>query len=270
MKKLFYLFTLFKICINAQIIRGKILSKMTNEGLPYISIFTSDNNYLAITDSVGNFSFQKPEKINEIFVDTQGYEFKKINLKEANFQNFDFFLEEEIIQLNEVAISASFNKKVKVGNSGSSVHVDFNPISDENRIREIAVKLNTRGLAKIDKVNLGFSKLPKNSNTIFRLTIYDEKNGRPNNMISKEDLLYQINETDLNNKVFSISLKDKNIMVNGVFYVSVEMYNELEESIWFSAGFLGRNGYLRRNYNQWDKMPMKLSPYINVELLLKK
>ena len=267
--RIFYLFILFAISVNAQIIQGKILSKETNEGLSYISIFADDNNYLTITDSVGNFSFQKTEHTKQIIVDAQGFELRKINLDEIERDNFKIFLIPQIIQLNEVAIVSKFTKKVNTGNSGATIHVDFLPVTDENRIREVAVRLNARNIAKIDKVNIEFTKLPKYERTAFRLTIYDEKDGHPNNIISKQDLMFEINEEDLTNNVYTIHLKDKNIIVNGTFYVAVEIYNELEEAVWLSAGFLGRNGYLRRNYKEWDKMPLKISPYINVELLLK-
>lgn len=269
MKKIIYFFTLFNFCVNAQMINGKILSEDTNLPLSYITIYSGDSNYLTITDSIGNFTFKANKDLKEIFVDTQGYELKRIDLSNINPNDLLIFLKEEIIQLNEVSILNNFNHKKNVGNSGSAVHIDFNPISDQNRIREIAVKLNTKDLAKVDNINIGFSKLPKNINTSFRLTIYDEKNGLPNSIISKQDLLYEISENDLKNNIFSIPLKEKNIYVKGVFYISIEIFNELEESIWFSAGFLGKNGYMRRNYKDWDRMPLKLSPYINVDLLLK-
>ena len=269
MKKLVYVITFFTLYVNAQLINGKILSEETKQPLPYITIYSGVNNYLTVTDSIGNFSINI-KNLKEIFVDTQGYELKRIDISKTIPNEFVIFLKEEIIYLNEVDISNVFNKKINVGNSGSTVHVDFNPISDPNRIREIAVRLNAKKTANVEKINLGFSKLPKNTITYFRLTIYDEKDGLPNSIVSKEDLFYEIKENDLKNNIFSISLKNKNISVKGNFYVSVEVFNESEESIWFSAGFLGRNGYLRRNYKNWDKMPLKLSPYINVDLLLKK
>lgn len=270
MKSLFYFFTSFTFFVNAQLINGKILSEESIKGLSYISIYADDNSYLATTDSVGNFSFYKPENINYIILDVVGYEIKNINLANKNLNDLTIILKEEIIALNEVSIFNKSKKKIKVGNSGATVHVDFNPITDTNRIREIAVRLSVKDSAQLDKVNLGFSKLPQSGKIAFRLRIYDEKEGKPNTIISNEDLFYEINQDDLDNNVFSISLKKNNIILKGTFYISVEVYNETEESIWFSAGFLGKNGYMRRNYKEWDKMPLKLSPFINAELLQQK
>lgn len=77
MKSLFYFFTFFTFFVNAQLINGKILSEESIKGLSYVSIYADDKSYLATTDSVGNFSFNKPENINYIIVDVVGYEIKK-------------------------------------------------------------------------------------------------------------------------------------------------------------------------------------------------
>ena len=160
MKKLFYLFTLITFCLNAQSINGKILAEETNKGLSYISIYADDNSYLTITDSVGNFSFKKTKNINSIIVDATGYKLQKVNLDHNTLNSLTIVLKEEVIALKEVSIFNKYRKKIKVGNSGATVHVDFNPISDSNRIREIAVRLFIKDSAKLDKVNVGFSKLP--------------------------------------------------------------------------------------------------------------
>lgn len=268
MKIYFNLVFLLSVVLSAQNINGKILSKESNKGLPYVSIFSGKNLYLTTTDEEGNFSLELSDESNKLIVDHQGYDLKNVEINNNTKKYIEVFLDPQIIELNETVIFSKSPKIKKVGNNGSAVHIDFLSKSDENRIQEIAVRLKSNKKAIINKINLGFKKLPKKDSLTIRVSVYNEKDNIPDKTISKEDLIYKITNDNLIDNIYSINLKEKKITVEGSFFISVQIYNESEEAVRFGAGFLGKNGYFRRSYKEWDKMPLKVSPQINAELII--
>jgi Family of unknown function (DUF5686)/CarboxypepD_reg-like domain len=97
---LFLYFISFSVCVQAQIITGRVMDARTHEALPFVSISIKNTTKGTLSKEDGSFEIDVPNKDTELIFSSIGY-FSKV-LKARNSK--DVYLEEKESSLNEVVV----------------------------------------------------------------------------------------------------------------------------------------------------------------------
>jgi len=160
---LFCLFCVIEATAQKEITITGIVKDVKGKPLSYIDVLLKKNDSLkpivayAITDNFGRFKIIHQTKLNEALLETSSitYESKTLVLKiTQNTQRFkkDIILQERIVALQEVEISAA--PRVRVKNDTTSFNIDKLTNGTERVVEEILKKLP--GITINDKGRLKF------------------------------------------------------------------------------------------------------------------
>jgi pimeloyl-ACP methyl ester carboxylesterase len=275
MKKLnTLLFLLLIFFSNAQVISGTILSKEEKQPVPYVKIGIEKENAGVISDDKGNFSIDlsKVNASNKIKIEVAGYESYTETVQNFIKQNPQkIFLKEKVKNIQEVKLTPKklVDKNWGVNTKTKHVMYSVNPkLHTEDFLGETALEFNASRRSKIKNINLNIASYISDRPVLLRYSIYSEKNGFPDKNILDEEITVELTEDMIKSGTFTLDVNDKNIWVQGKFFIGIQFLKEFEGKINISAA-LFRTGFLRKFYGDWQKVTLA-APAINIDVKVDK
>ncbi|WP_139418749.1 alpha/beta fold hydrolase [Chryseobacterium mulctrae] len=258
----------------SQTISGTVISKNENQPVSYAKIGVDKENIGVITDENGNFTIDlsKANTSNKIKVEVAGYE--PFTETVANFVKQDqqkIYLKEKVKNIQEVVLKTKklVDKNWGVNTKTKSVMYSVNPeFKKEDFLGETALEFKASKKSKIKNINLNIASITADRPVIMRYTIYNEKNGLPNESILDEEITVELTKDKIVDGTFTLDVNDKNIWVQGKFFVGIQFLKEFEGRLNISAA-LFRTGYIRKFYDEWKKMTIA-APAINIDVKVDK
>lgn len=267
---LFFATFLFK----AQKISGTVFSKEENTGIPYANIGVEKHSLGTISDENGNFSIDlnNVESGAKVKIAIAGYETFSETVE--NFIKQDrkkIYLKEKFKNIQEVKLVPKklVDKNWGVNTKTKSVMYSVNPsLRSDDFLGETALEFKTNKKSKIKNIHLNIANITADRPVVMRYTIYNEKNGFPGESILDEEIKVELTKDKIIDDAFTVDVNDKNIWVQGKFFVGIQFLKEFEGRLNISAA-LFRTGYLRRFYGEWKKMTIA-APAINIDVKVDK
>jgi len=202
MKKLLFLIIVFNpfIISAQQIIKGRVLDSSNSEPIAYVNIGIRDKATGTVSDVNGYYELKISDKAlqsDDVIFSHIGFEIYKIGVKELMSIN-EISLNPSPIKLDDVVIKPMkiWNKKAGRTIKGSGVFHAFFYTANEREInielgREKGMLFDIKNNCKLDDFNFcissnGFKSIK------FRLSIYNIKNGFPDELIIKNNLIMEV------------------------------------------------------------------------------
>ena len=288
--RLKYFCLLLLFCLNwfsSQTIHGTIVYNETKQPVPFAKIGILNETLGAIADEKGNFSldFTHVNKSGNLMVEVAGFKPYQISVgKFINQSSHQIFLEERISDIPEIAITPKKFKDANLGyNSKSkSIHIDYLSKNSKNAKKryseeelnqpqsEIAISIETKKNTKLIKINLNFAQFTLDKPIPARFNIYDEKDGKPNQLVNSQDLVFEISKDAIKDGVCTLDVSRKNIWLKGKHFISFQpLDRNFEGNFFVSAGFLGK-AFQRSYLEPWRVLPASIVPAINVDVKIER
>ena len=274
MKKINFILALFAILsFHAQTISGTVISKDDNQPVPYAKIGIVNNNFGVQADENGEFQIKLDDisKDKELIVAVAGYKQFRSSVEDFVKTNpHNIYLYEKVTNIQEVVMAPKNYKDKNLGVNSKSKSIMFTPNMEKGNsvVEETAVEFSSNKKLKITKINMNFSRFESTTPIKVRYTIYDEKDGKPNNLILSKDIIATINKDDLDDFTYSLDVTNEKIWLEGKFFVGIQFIGQSNGKVALS-GALFRSGYYRSFYGNWEKIGMA-APAINIDVKVQK
>lgn len=274
MKKINFILALFAILsFHAQTISGTVISKDDNHPIPYVKIGIVNSNYGIQADENGKFQIKLNDisKDKELIVAVAGYKQFRSSVEDFVKTNpHNIYLYEKVTNIQEVVMAPKNYKDKNLGVNSKSKSIMFTPNMEKGNsvVEETAVEFSSNKKLKITKINMNFSRFESTTPIKVRYTIYDEKDGKPNNLILSKDIIATINKDDLDDFTYSLDVTNEKIWLDGKFFVGIQFIGQSNGKVALS-GALFRSGYYRSFYGNWEKIGMA-APAINIDVKVQK
>lgn len=273
-KKINFILALFAILsFHAQTISGTVISKDDNHPIPYAKIGIVNSNYGIQADENGKFQIKLNDisKDKELIVAVAGYKQFRSSVEDFVKTNpHNIYLYEKVTNIQEVVMTPKNYKDKNLGVNSKSKSIMFTPNMEKGNsvVEETAVEFSSNKKLKITKINMNFSRFESTTPIKVRYTIYDEKDGKPNNLILSKDIIATINKDDLDDFTYSLDVTNEKIWLDGKFFVGIQFIGQSNGKVALS-GALFRSGYYRSFYGNWEKIGMA-APAINIDVKVQK
>ena len=273
-KKINFILALFAILsFHAQTISGTVISKDDNHPIPYAKIGIINSNYGIQADENGKFQIKLDDisKDKELIVAVAGYKQFRSSVEDFVKTNpHNIYLYEKVTNIQEVVMTPKNYKNKNLGVNSKSKSIMFTPNMEKGNsvVEETAVEFSSNKKLKITKINMNFSRFESTTPIKVRYTIYDEKDGKPNNLILSKDIIATINKDDLDDFTYSLDVTNEKIWLDGKFFVGIQFIGQSNGKVALS-GALFRSGYYRSFYGNWEKIGMA-APAINIDVKVQK
>ena len=273
MKKLFLFFILiFSVTFRAQLISGTVFGN-DKKPIPYAKIGILNDNFGVQTDEKGTFQIDltNVSKDKELMILVAGYDVFRSKVSDFVKENpHHIYLRERIQNIEEIVITPKNFKEKNLGVNSKSKSMMFTPNMEKGNdvVEETAVEFSSNKKLKIEKINMNFSRFESTSPIKVRYTIYDEKDGKPNNLILNKDIIATIGQNDLDDFTYSIDVSKENILLQGKFFVGIQFIGQSSGKVALS-GALFRPGFYRSFYGNWEKIGVA-APAINIDVKVRK
>ena len=274
MKKINFILALSAILsFHAQTICGTVISKDDNHPIPYVKIGIVNSNYRIQADENGKFQIKLNDisKDKELIVAVAGYKQFRSSVEDFVKTNpHNIYLYEKVTNIQEVVMAPKNYKDKNLGVNSKSKSVMFTPNMEKGNsvVEETAVEFSSNKKLKITKINMNFSRFESTTPIKVRYKIYDEKDGKPNNLILSKDIIATINKDDLDDFTYSLDVTNEKIWLEGKFFVGIQFIGQSNGKVALS-GALFRSGYYRSFYGNWEKIGMA-APAINIDVKVQK
>ena len=153
--KSFLLFLLLGCCISvsAQNIQGVVTDSLTNEPIPYLSVFYEGKGVGSITDNDGNYKVETRKGWNKLTFSAVGYVTKVVNIIPGVTKNLNVRMRPDDIMLDEVVVKPKREKYSRKNNPAVELmkkviaHKKNNKLSENdyyqyNQYQKITMSLN--------------------------------------------------------------------------------------------------------------------------------
>ena len=153
--KYFLLFLLLGCCISvsAQNIQGVVTDSLTNEPIPYLSVFYEGKGVGSITDNDGNYKVETRKGWNKLTFSAVGYVTKVVNIIPGVTKNLNVRMRPDDIMLDEVVVKPKREKYSRKNNPAVELmkkviaHKKNNKLSENdyyqyNKYQKITMSLN--------------------------------------------------------------------------------------------------------------------------------
>lgn len=153
--KSFLLFLLLGCCISvsAQNIQGVVTDSLTNEPIPYLSVFYEGKGVGSITDNDGNYKVETRKGWNKLTFSAVGYATKVVNIIPGVTKNLNVRMRPDDIMLDEVVVKPKREKYSRKNNPAVELmkkviaHKKNNKLSENdyyqyNKYQKITMSLN--------------------------------------------------------------------------------------------------------------------------------
>lgn len=277
-------FTMKKLCVlslilivsafNAQVISGTVISKNENQPISYVKIGVEKKTTGTISDGKGNFSIDLTglDPQQKVRIEVPGYDLYEETIQ--NFKSHDHqkvFLNEKTKTIKEITVKPKklVDKNWGVTTKTKNVLYFVNPAGDKaGFLGETALQFNTKKRSKIKNINLNIAKYSSTEPVLMRYSIYSEKDGFPDKNLLDEEITVQLTEDMIKDGTYTLDVNDRNIWVNGKFFVGINFLKEFNGYIKISAA-LFKTGFIRKFYGDWEKMTIA-APAINIDVKMDK
>ena len=153
--KSFLLFLLLGCCISvsAQNIQGVVTDSLTNEPIPYLSVFYEGKGVGSITDNDGNYKVETRKGWNKLTFSAVGYVTKVVNIIPGVTKNLNVRMRPDDLMLDEVVVKLKREKYSRKTNPAVELmkkviaHKKNNKLSENdyyqyNKYQKITMSLN--------------------------------------------------------------------------------------------------------------------------------
>ena len=153
--KSFLLFLLLGFCnsVSAQNIQGVVTDSLTNEPIPYLSVFYEGKGVGSITDNDGNYKVETRKGWNKLTFSAVGYVTKVVNIIPGVTKNLNVRMRPDDIMLDEVVVKPKREKYSRKNNPAVELmkkviaHKKNNKLSENdyyqyNKYQKITMSLN--------------------------------------------------------------------------------------------------------------------------------
>ena len=153
--KSFLLFLLLGCCISvsAQNIQGVVTDSLTNEPIPYLSVFYEGKGVGSITDNDGNYKVETRKGWNKLTFSAVGYVTQVVNIIPGVTKNLNVRMRPDDIMLDEVVVKPKREKYSRKNNPAVELmkkviaHKKNNKLSENdyyqyNKYQKITMSLN--------------------------------------------------------------------------------------------------------------------------------
>ena len=223
---LFLVFT--TLTLKAQVkVQGQIIDVDTKKAIPFATIGVKNRIIGTVADSAGKFQLQfSLDSIgsnNPIIVSCIGYNSLQINSPNLEETQQIVALSPSVTLLNQVAVKPPKFKVKTFGRTGSSAFMSTKMISEHNHTsdelgKEIGTVINIDKNCRLTAFNMHviFNHF---NNVKFRLNIYSVKNGLPDTLIIKDNILLDVGH--VRQKWINVDLTKYQIYLEGHEKVAV-------------------------------------------------
>lgn len=272
-----FLFVLFCFFIApssfAQSITGKVTNAETGAPVPFVNIGIQKLGMGTVSNTEGNYTLKYKAGAHEVIFSSIGYEVKTIPLQKL-IENPFILLVPKTVVLNEVIVNADkYGRDVilgyKLDNKGHSIGFSGRLLGTEIGAH-IKVKKETALQSAHFTVNFtGPDSL------LFRLNIYDFKDGNVGDKILKENVIINAPQR---RGTFDIDLTPYQLIVNDDVLLSLEWVEDDNglgnEGLMFRSKKVGSASNLyskRTSFSSFEKMSDKISmaPKLKIGFYLK-
>ena len=266
---LLFIYALSILPTAAQLLKGRILDAETNKPVAFASVGVLHRDAGTVADEQGTFqlnvSHQNPT--DTLKISLVGY--RSYAAPVAQFtqmlaqQNGIIVLKPNVRQLQEVVIKPRKTKTILAGNTTDSRFISAGFVSNDlgSEIGTV-LRYNKKKPGKIEDVNFNIA-YNSYDQLLFRVNIYDFKNGKIGENLLKEPLYL---ETSMEHGTLNLNLSDKNILITNDCLLSLEWIKDFGESgLMFSAGFFNSDSYARKiSQGDWFKVPAGLGLWATI------
>lgn len=136
--KSFLLFLLLGCCISvsAQNIQGVVTDSLTNEPIPYLSVFYEGKGVGSITDNDGNYKVETRKGWNKLTFSAVGYVTKVVNIIPGVTKNLNVRMRPDDIMLDEVVVKPKREKYSRKNNPAVELMKKVILIIKNNKLSE--------------------------------------------------------------------------------------------------------------------------------------
>lgn len=124
---------------SQKVIQGKVLDKVTEQPIEFVSVYDNTNSNFVITNADGKFTFTT--KSDSIYFSIIGYD--KLVLASENTKNNIFYLESQIQTLDEVVISENSRDNLNVITEGLRKNYPLTNYKEKFYLRNVLRKNDT-------------------------------------------------------------------------------------------------------------------------------
>lgn len=258
----------------AQVISGTVFSSEENKPIPYVKIGVEKETSGTISDENGQFSIDlsQADKTHKIRIEVAGFENYTTSVLDFIKNNDQkIFLKEKVKNIQEVKLTPKkfVDKNWGVNTKTKHVLYSVNPkLRREDFLGETALEFNASKRSKIKNINLNVASYQSDRPVVMRYVIYSEKNGFPDQNILNEEITVKLTEDMIKSGTFVLDVNDRNIWVQGKFFIGIQFLKEFEGKVTISAA-LFRTGFIRKFFGNWEKMTLA-APAINIDVKVDK
>ena len=260
--KLKRLVTLFVLIYNSaftQNLVGTITDSETNEKLSYVNIGVIGKAVGTISDFDGVYSFTLDPKYDSDSVRISLIGYQSQTYKISSFKKIhesgktSFSLKKVGYNLNEIVVKPKNIKTKLVGHYFDNPKVILGLLTDKTGYEIAAYISMKKRNAYIDEININIAKSEFDS-ILFRINIYDVKDGSPNQIILKEPIYVT---TKQKSGLLTVDVRKYNINVTNDYYVGLQWISKSSpKNLLFCAGLSGKCKIRNTCEDEWGDMPI--------------
>lgn len=267
--------------LKAQLkMEGKIIDSVINTAIPFATVGVKNRSIGTVADSTGRFELQVPlDSIgnnNPVVISCIGYRSVEINGQNLKDGVHTIRLSPLAVSLNQVAVRPVKFKIKTFGRTGSSAFMSTKMIAEHNHTsdelgKEIGTVIDIDKNCRLTAFNMHviFNHF---QNIKFRLNIYGIKDGIPDTLIIKDNILLDVGH--IRQQWVSVDLSKYQLYLQGFNKVAVaiqwlksEIGDDPKRSFNISAIKSAKNYILFRDKSQstWLKVGGYLSMNVTAE-----
>jgi hypothetical protein len=223
-----FLFLFATLTLKAQVkLQSQVIDAVTKTAIPFATIGVKNRVIGTVADSTGKFQLSiSTDSIgpnNPLIISCIGYDSKEINARDLKDVQQIIVMSPAVTYLNQVAVKPIKFKVKTFGRTGSSAFMSTKMISEHNHTsdelgKEIGTVINIDKNCRLTAFNMHviFNHF---DNVKFRLNIYSVKNGSPDTLIIRDNILFDVGH--VRQKWINVDLTKYQIYLEGYDKVAV-------------------------------------------------
>jgi len=246
----------YSLYAQSKVYDGVLRDKDSNERLAYVNIGVLNKNLGTVSDANGKFQLVLDGTFDAEVLKISMIGYKSISFKVADFkkrilENQVLLLERDISELKEIVIR---NKKLTTVILGNELGKKTVSAGFVNNLlgNEIGIIIKTKKNPTFIEAFHAVVDYNHYNEMKFRINFYDLKDGLPNNTLLHENI---IAKSMMKKGKLTIDLSEYTIIVDGDFFVSIELIEGLGEGgLHFLADYSGTPVITRSaSQGKWNK-----------------
>lgn len=245
---------------HSQSVCATIMDAHVNSLISFVNIGILNKNLGTVTDELGRFclDFEPNSMHDSVSISMIGYH--SIHVSVPNFidlNNSIIKLSPRIYDINEVIIKPK-NYGEKILGITSNTNKILAGFKDNKLGYECGIIMKSKKSAYIKEVNFNISLCTYDS-ILYRLNIYEINDKEEFINILREPIYIHFSNAQIKDKI-TINLRDKNIIANGNFLVSLEHIKDIGPGeLYFSTTLFHKTYFRETSQGKWDKIPAGIS-----------